>query len=136
MPKGVVGTMDTLGWVTEPSLKINRKIAYWFATRKDQSTVIRNVESFQFIKETLQGSKAPLSEFKKTIKRSLMNLLLESFDDVLIEINHQNVTNEGSIVNMIISGYCLENENTYDIAYSVYVNNKTYELIDEGRHGK
>ena len=79
MTKGVVGTMDTLGWVTEPSLKINRKIAYWFASRKDQSLVIRDVESFQYIKETMQGSKASLDDFKRKIKNSLMNLFIESF---------------------------------------------------------
>jgi hypothetical protein len=60
MAKGVVATMDTVGFITEPTVKIDRAIAYWFANRLDQCIVLRGIHSYQYVMAKHQNNKLNL----------------------------------------------------------------------------
>lgn len=136
MPRGGVGTMDTLGWVTEPTLKINRKIAYWFATRRNQCITIKEVESYTYVKETVQGTKGSRDVILEAIERSLTKIISECFDRVSVATRAEDVSTNGTAFRLLISGSAFEDGKEYDFSYSVLLHNKTFELIEEGRHAE
>lgn len=136
MPKGPVGTMDTLGWVTEPTLKADRKIAYWFACRKDQCEHVKDIDSFHFIKETVQGHKGSVSDMTGPIRNSLSNVLMECFEEVTVEVNSKSISAKGYATEIFISATVWEDGKSYDVATSVIINDKTFELVYEGRNAR
>lgn len=133
MTKGVVGSMSTMGFITNPRLKAAKKIDYWLASRKNQCIVIPEVESYQFIKESCQGTNISLDDFCDKIKSSLNRLLLECFESVEVTVEHEAVSPNGTMFRCNIGATITENGVTYDLAKSVYFNNNTFEKIDEGR---
>lgn len=135
MPKGMVGSMSTMGFISEPQIKAAKKIDYWFAARKNQSIIIAEVESYQYIKESAQGTLITIDEFCEKIKNSLYKVLIEAFDKVEIDVRHESDNNSTSTFHCIFSGTVTEDGVGYDIAKAVIFNNKSYERIDEGRNG-
>lgn len=135
MPKGMVGSMSTMGFITEPQIKAAKKIDYWFEARKNQSIIIPEVESYQYIKESAQGTLITVDEFCEKIKNSLYKVLIEAFDKVELDVRHENGSSGGSTFHCIFSGTVTEDGVGYDIAKAVIFNNKSYERIDEGRNG-
>lgn len=133
MPKGVVATMDTIGFVTEPKIKIDRAIAYWFANRIDQSLVIRNVHSYLYVVAKHQDDKGSEERFLDDIKKNLTEYLLQIFDSVSVEARAIRKNEGDKMFTLHLSGVVTEDGKRYDLARSVYVSGETYKLVDEGR---
>ena len=136
MTKGVVGSMSTMGWISEPQLKAAKKIDYWFASRRSQCLVIREVESYQFVKESCQGTNITVKEFCRKLSSSLKRILLECFEDVEVNVVPEDISEQGSVFRANISAIFTENGITYDLSKSVDINNNSFELIDEGRNAR
>jgi len=133
MPKGVVGSMDTLGFIQEPTVKIDRAIAYWFANRIDQCIVIRNVHSYQFVVANHQDDKGSEELFLADIKQNLSEYMLQIFDAVSVDA-HAKRANEGDkMFTLILSGIVTQDGKKYDLAHAVYIEGGSYKLIDAAR---
>lgn len=133
MTRGVASSMSTLGYITEPTLKIDRKIAWWFAARKNQSILLTDIENFQYVREMNQGTNITTSAFCDKIAISLEKILLECFDSVEILAHPEDISDTGSMFRCRINGMCYEEGMSYQINAAVIMNNKTFELIDKGR---
>ncbi|WNV45876.1 hypothetical protein [Aeromonas phage AerS_266] len=129
---GIVGTMDTLGWVDEPVVKIDRLIAYWFANRKDQSIIFRNIQSFQYVVAKHQDDKQ-IDGFLQEIQSNLQSFLLECFDAAEVKARAPGYEVGKKMFTLAISGRVLEKDTYYDLSHSVILNGKTFEKIREGR---
>lgn len=130
MPKGPVATMDTIGYITEPTLKADRAIAYWFANRVDQSLIFKDIASYQYIVAKNQSSKS-IDKFIKDVEDNLKKYLLSIFEGVSVSCRQIKVTE--STFTLAVSAVFFQDGVSYDLARAVLVNGKTYELIDEGR---
>lgn len=133
MPKGVVGSMDTIGFIQEPTVKIDRAIAYWFANRIDQCIVIRNVHSYQYVVANHQDDKNNEELFLTDIKQNLNEYMLQIFDAVSIDAWAQRKEEGDKMFTLILSGVVTQDGKQYDIAQSVYVEGGSYKLIDTAR---
>ncbi|QDB70471.1 hypothetical protein CF8_0059 [Aeromonas phage CF8] len=129
---GIVGTMDTLGWVKEPTVKIDRLIAYWFANRKDQSIIFRNIQSFQYVVGKHQDDKQ-IDGFLEDVQNNLRSFLLECFDAADVTAAAPGWEPNLKMFTLAISGQVQQDGNKYDIAHAVQLNGKTFEKIAEGR---
>jgi hypothetical protein len=129
---GMVGTMSTVGWVKEPASKVDLLIAYWFANRKDQSRFITDVQSYNYVVATHQGDHT-IDNFLEAIQNSLRSMLLECFDGADVYARAPNFNPLNKQFQLAVSGTVEENGKTYDLAHSVIVSGKTFELITEGR---
>lgn len=133
MPKGVVASMDTVGFIQEPTVKIDRAIAYWFANRIDQCIVLRDVHSYQYVVANHQDDKKGEALFIADIKQNLNEYMLQIFDSASIDA-WANRANEGDkMFTLVLSGVVGQDGKTYDIARSVYVEGGSYKLIDTAR---
>lgn len=133
MPKGVVGTMDTIGFVQEPTVKIDKAIAYWFANRIDQCIVIRNVHSYQYVVANHQDDKNTEELFLTEIRQNLNEYMLQIFDSVSIDAWAKRANPEDKMFTLVLSGVVSQDGKQYDIARSVYVEGGSYKLIDTAR---
>lgn len=129
---GIVGTMDTLGWVKEPSVKIDRLIAYWFANRKDQSIIFRNIQSFQYVVGKHQDDKQ-IDGFLEDIQNNLRSFLLECFEGADVVAAAPGWEANLKMFTLAISGQVQQDGVKYDLAHAVQLNGKTFEKIAEGR---
>lgn len=133
MPKGVVATMDTMGFITEPAIKIDRAIAYWFANRIDQCIILRDIHSYQYVMANHQGDKRSEEKFLEEIKQNLTEYLLQIFDGVSVDANSHRENEGDKMFTLLLSGIVNQDGKNYDLARSVLVNGETYKLVDEGR---
>ncbi|KAB3419264.1 hypothetical protein F9Z84_07100 [Escherichia coli] len=133
MAKGVVATMDTVGFITEPTVKIDRAIAYWFANRLDQCIVLRGIHSYQYVMAKHQDDKGTDERFLEEIKKNLTEYLLQIFDSVSVEANSQRKNEGDKMFTLRLSGVVAQDGKTYELAHAVLVNGETYKLVDEGR---
>lgn len=132
MAKGVVATMDTLGFITEPTIKIDRLIAYWFANRIDQSIILTGIQSYQYVVAKHQND-FQIDNFLKEIEENLRSFLLECFTNVDVGVRSPDYEPVKKMFTLAISGQVEEDGKLYDLATSVAVNGKTFELIEKGR---
>lgn len=132
MAKGVVATMDTLGFIQEPTVKIDRLIAYWFANRIDQSIILTGIQSYQYVVAKNQNG-FNIDNFIKDMEESLRSYLLECFNSVEVVVRSPDYEPAKKMFTLAVSGQVEEDGKLYDLATSVAVNGKTYELIDKGR---
>ena len=132
MPKGVVATMDTLGYVKEPTVKIDRLIAYWFANRIDQSIILTGIYSYQYVVARHQND-FQIDNFIKDMEESLRSYLLECFTGVEVVVRSPDYEPVKKMFTLAVSGQVEEDGKLYDLATSVSVNGKTFELIEKGR---
>lgn len=135
MAKGVVGTMDTVGFISEPTIKIDRCIAYWFANRIDQCLIIRTVASYQYVVAKHQGDKRSEDRFLQDIENNLREYLLQNFDKVSVKAWAQRKEPEDKMFTLVLSGEAIQDGKSYDISRSVLINGSTYKVIDIGRGG-
>lgn len=133
MAKGVVATMDTVGFITEPTVKIDRAIAYWFANRLDQCIVLRGTHSYQYVMAKHQDDKGSEERFLEEIKKNLTEYLLQIFDSVSVEAKSYRKNEGDKMFTLILSGVVVQDDKKYDLARSVLINGETYRLVDEGR---
>lgn len=133
MPKGVVATMDTMGFITEPAIKIDRAIAYWFANRIDQCIILRNIHSYQYVMAKHQGDKRSEERFLEEIKKNLTEYLLQIFDSASVDARSVRANEGDKMYTLVLSGIVAQDGKTYDVARSVLVNGETYKIVDEGR---
>lgn len=133
MPKGVVGSMDTIGFIQEPTVKIDRAIAYWFANRIDQCIVIRSVHSYQYVVANHQDDKNNEERFLADIKQNLSEYMLQIFDAVSIDAWAQRKNEGDKMFTLVLSGVVTQDGKQYDLAQSVYVEGGTYKIIDTAR---
>lgn len=133
MAKGVVATMDTVGFITEPTVKIDRAIAYWFANRLDQCIVLRGTHSYQYVMAKHQDDKGSEERFLEEIKKNLTEYLLQIFDSVSVEAKSHRKNEGDKMYTLRLSGVVGQDGKTYELAHAVLVNGETYKLVDEGR---
>ena len=136
MAKGVVGTMDTVGFITEPTVKIDRLIAYWFANRIDQCIIIRKVHSYQYVVAKHQGDQKSEERFLQDIENNLREYLLECFDSASVNAWAKREQEGDKMFTLVLSGVVFQDGNQYELNKSVLVNGSTYKLIEQGRGGK
>lgn len=133
MAKGVVATMDTVGFIREPVIKIDRAIAYWFANRVDQCIVLRNIHSYQYVVAKHQDDKRSEEKFLEEIQNNLREYLLQIFDAVSVTARSKRENEGDKMFTLILSGVVSQDGKKYDLAHAVSVNGETYKLIDVGR---
>lgn len=135
MSKGVVGTMDTVGFITEPTIKIDRLIAYWFANRIDQCLILRNIHSYQYVTAKHQDDKKSEDKLLEDIKNNLQAYLLECFEGCSVDAWAQRENPEDKMFTLVLSGVVFQDGKEYELSNSVLINGSTYKLIDKGRGG-
>ncbi|UQT03430.1 hypothetical protein YUBABA_02280 [Serratia phage vB_SmaM-Yubaba] len=135
MSKGVVGTMDTVGFITEPTIKIDRLIAYWFANRIDQCLILRNIHSYQYVIAKHQDDKKNEDKLLEDIKNNLQAYLLECFEGCSVDAWAKRDNPEDKMFTLVLSGVVFQDGKEYELSNSVLINGSTYELIDKGRGG-
>lgn len=135
MSKGVVGTMDTVGFITEPTIKIDRLIAYWFANRIDQCLILRNIHSYQYVIAKHQDDKKNEDKLLEDIKNNLQAYLLECFEGCSVDAWAKRKNPEDKMFTLVLSGVVFQDGKEYELSNSVLINGSTYELIDKGRGG-
>lgn len=133
MAKGVVATMDTLGYLSEPTVKADRAIAYWFANRIDQCIILREVHSFQYVVASHQDDKGSEERFLAAVKTNLTDYLLQIFDGATVDTRAIKENEDSKMFTLAISGEFYQDGQTYELNHSVIVNGKTYELVERGR---
>lgn len=131
MGRGVYASMSTVGYVTEPILKISRAYAAWWANKKDQCLVTRDVESYIYCVNSAQGNKELLLS---RVKTSLTNMFNELFDKIdALNVVAESVPPGDSFFIMKISGGVIQDGVYYDISRSIELFENTFELVKEGR---
>lgn len=133
MAKGVVGTMDTIGYLKEPSAKADRLIALWFANRVDQSIILSNIQSYQYVVAKHQND-FRIDEFLAEVQTNLRSYLQECFDGAEVVARAPNYLTVNKMFTLAVSATVEEDGVRYDVARSVEINGKTYERVNEGRH--
>ena len=133
MPIGSIATMDTLGFINEPSIKLDRAFAYWLANRKSQSSLFDNVESFMFVVAEHQDDKRTTDLFVEAVNRSLTNHLSGFFNDVSVSCRTITESEESKCFTLVISARVIENGAAYDLEESLLVNGETYKRILKSR---
>lgn len=129
----IVGTMDTVGWLEEPTAKIDRLIAYWFANRADQCIFLRNIPSFNFVVGKHQNDKE-IDSMLQDMQTSLRNFMLTAFESADIRVTAPDHQKEKKMYTLYVGGVVSENGISYDIAQSVVFNGETFKLVERGRH--
>lgn len=133
MAKGVVATMSTLGYISEPSVKLDRAYAYWIANRESQNHVMGKVESLLKVIGDHQNDKNTTDMFVEAAQRSLTNHLLGFFDAAEVFCKAERITENGKCFNLIISATVVEDNVKYDLLKSVEVNGSTFNVIRKSR---
>lgn len=135
MSRGVAGSMSLLGFITEPSLKLDRAVTWFFASRRNQCIVLREIEGYVYVREINQGTHITPETFCDYVAESLQRVLIKYFDQVYVDATpyypKENVT---TMFTCYISCTAVQGDKRYDLAKSVLLNNKTYELINKARH--
>ena len=132
MAKGVVATMDTVGYLKEPTAKADRQIAQWFANRVDQSIIFRDIQSYQYVVGKHQND-FRVDEFLREIQSNLKSYMLECFDGVDVSARAVNYEPGNKMFTLAVSATVEEDGVRYDVSQAVSINGKTYELVNEGR---
>lgn len=133
MPNGVVATMDTLGFITEPTVKIDRAIAYWFANRIDQCIILRNIHSYQYVVAKHQDDKRSEERFLEEVQNNLREYLLQIFDAASVEAVAKKENEGDKMFTLVIRGVVQQAGKTYDLRHAVSVSGETYKLVEIGR---
>lgn len=133
MPKGVVGTMDTVGFLTEPTVMADRCITYWFANRIDQCIILRNIYSYQYVVAKHQDDKGDEERFLQDVENNLKDYLLETFEGASVSARAIRKEEGDKMFTLAVSGVVFYDGKQYDVAQSVFVNGANYEIIDKGR---
>lgn len=134
MAKGVVATLDTLGYLTEPTVKADRAMAYWFANKVDQCILLRHIHSYQYVVASHQGDQNE-EKFLEEIKKNLQEYLLQIFDKVSIGAWAKRDKEESKMFTLVLSGEFYQDDKRYELNRSVLLNGSTYEIIDKNRGG-
>lgn len=135
MSKGPAMSMSLLGMITEPTLKLDRCLAWFFASRRNQCITIRSVESFVYVREINQGTNITPEAFCDKVAESLQKVIVKYFDEAYVDATPKFLNNFDSMFTCCISCTAIQDGKRYDLARSVLINNKTFELIDKARHG-
>lgn len=135
MAKGPCMSMSLFGMITEPTMKIDRAIAWFFASRRNQCIVIREVDSYIYVKESNQGTNITPEAFCNDIADALRNVLLKYFESANVVATPKYITEKGSMFTCLITCAAYEDGKWYDGAKAVTLNNKTFEVLEKARHG-
>lgn len=135
MPKGIVATMDTLGYLTEPTVKADRAIAYWFANRVDQCIILRDIASYQFIVAKHQNDPSE-ERFLEDIRNNLREYLLEIYDKVSVDAWAKRQEEGDKMFTLVLSAEFYQDGIRYELSKSVLLAGETYKVIDAGRENK
>ena len=133
MPKGVVATMDTVGFLTEPTVKVDRAVTYWFANRIDQSIILREINSYQYVVAKHQDDKGTEVKFLEDVQNNLKKHLLEIFEGASVSARAIRENEGDKMFTLAVAGVVFEDGKEYDVAHSVYINGSNFEIIDKGR---
>ncbi len=133
MPKGVVATMDTVGYLTEPTVKADRAITYWFANRIDQCIILRDIYSYQYVVAKHQDDKGSDEKFLQDVESNLRGYLLEIFEGASVSARAIREHDYDKMFTLAVSAVVFEDGKEYDVAQAVYINGSNYEIIDKGR---
>lgn len=129
---GMVGTMSTLGWVMEPTAMVDLIYSYWFANRRDQCIILKGIQSFDFVIASHQGD-TNIEGFLDDTEEGLRSLFLECFDTAIVTVVSPDYSHTKKNFTLAISGTVYKDNKPYDVAKSVILNGKSFELIQEAR---
>lgn len=132
MANGMVATMDTLGYLTEPTIKADRAIAYWFANRIDQCLILRDINSYQYLVAKHQDDHTE-ERLLQDVKKHLRDYLLELFEKVSVEAWAKRENEGDKMYTLVVSAEFWQDGVRYDLAKSVIEAGSTYRTIDYGR---
>lgn len=135
MTKGVVATMDTIGFIKEPEVKADRAFAYWFANRVDQCIILKNIHSYQYVVAKHQDDKGSTDPFLAELKTNLTEYLEQIFDNVSVDARAIKDNELSKMFTLAFSATFDQDGVTYQFNKSVMASCKTYELVMEGRKG-
>lgn len=131
MTKPAIATMSKIGFIVdEIPLILAKQLDYYFQARRNQSTYISGIESFEYVLAENQGNKEMML---KSVKDSITTLYKELFDRVDVTTKANPDTPEAANFTLIISVRVTYNGTPYDLAESVLVTGQTYKRIQEGR---
>ncbi|QDJ97050.1 hypothetical protein PQC07_gp222 [Aeromonas phage D3] len=132
MANGCCATMSTVGYLYEPLAQIDRLIAWWFANRIDQSVILTDIQSYQYVVASHQND-FRIDEFLQDVQRNLQSYLMECFEGAEVKATAPNYEEGGKMFHLHISGVVERNGVRYDVASAVALSGKTFELVENGR---
>lgn len=126
-----VATMDTLGYIgsEQPELAIDRHFAYWLGSKKNQSSIVSDVPSFDYLVKTYQGK---LDEMCSGAKIALENYFNELFQNVTVEVTPVSLSDNFGMYRLEIALQIIYKGQVYDLLRSIEYSGKTYKLVKEG----
>lgn len=131
--RGIAASMSLQGFITEPTLILDRAIAWFFASRRNQSIVLRDIESYVYIREINQGTNITPERFCDLISEGLQRVINCYFDSCYVEARPVYDTQSTTMFTCYIACTGIRDGKHYDMAKSVLLNNKTYERVETAR---
>lgn len=125
-----VATMDTLGYIgkEQPELCIDRHFTYWLSAKRNQSSIVGEVPSFDFIVKTYQGK---LDEMCSGMKISLTNYFNEIFDEVDVSVTPVSISEAYGTYKLEVALQVIFNGTKYDLSRSIENTGKSFKLLRE-----
>lgn len=133
MPNGVAATMSVVGYLYEPQATVDRLVAWWFANRIDQSTILGNIPSYQYVVASHQND-FRIDEFLEDVKTNLRTYLLECFEGADVQASAPGYEVGSKMFSLHVAAVVERDGKRYDVAQSVLLNGESYKLVDNGRH--
>lgn len=130
-PSPCVATMDTLGYVgdEQPELMIDRHFGYWMAAKRNQSTILSEVPSFDFVVKTNQGD---MDKMISGMRIALENYFAELFNEVTVDVSATSLSENYGTYILNIAMKIIFKGKEYDLNRSIENSGKTYKLVKEG----
>ena len=130
-PSPCVATMDTLGYIgdEQPELMIDRHFGYWMAAKQNQSTILSEVPSFDYVVKTNQGN---LDQMVSGVRIALENYFAELFSEVSADVSATSISENYGTYILNISMKVVFKGKEYDLNRSIENSGNTYKLVREG----
>lgn len=134
LPKGpsfCVATMDTLGYIgnEQVELAIDRHFTYWMGAKFNQSSIVDEVPSFDYIVKTYQGR---LDEMCSGMRIALEKHYGELFSEIEVDVTPESLSENFGIYRLNIAMMISYNGAKYDLSRAIEYSGKTYKLVKDG----
>lgn len=115
-----VGTMSTLGWVTDPALKLDRLFTYWLGSQDSQTyTYAGKIYSFQRLIVKYDGQPQLLAE---AVGQQLTEMLSRHFpEQVSVTASPKDIPNHGGRYHLNINVSLSLNDKLYDVPFALNI---------------
>lgn len=132
MSKTLIGTMSTIGFITDDQLELaaDRHLTYWFACRRNQNRLLDPNSSFEYLLSDYQGNKDSLVA---NFKISIESYFKKVFDSVNVEVQTPEYTDTPGNFTLEFSLSITNDGRSIDLLNSVLISGESYKLVKEGR---